>query len=225
MKRRLGIIAGAGMLLLAGCSRAYEVYQVGGVGGKFCVPKAHVVPRIPWIPASVPEGKDFAFSGCWRNDQAHQSDCPLPSSVQGGVVGPLFNFRKEVWKDLHADSYYKTVVTQPGSSLKVEDEGSVVTVSNKHDWRWYVWHKAAPLANGGEPGLESDDVLLATCQMNKVLLPGKNQKRNAIFCRRQVAGKNYALDYSFESKERIPHNVEALDAQIFAQVDRWRCKK
>ena len=67
--------------------------------------------------------------------------------------------------------------------------------------------------------------MLATCQKKDVALPGVMTTRSAILCQREVLGKNYTLSYSFESEERAPEDVEKLDAQVFAGIDRWRCEK
>lgn len=223
MKRKLWLIGSSTLLLLVGCSREYESYQIAGVSGKFCVPKAYIVPRISWVPVEVPEGNDFAFGGCWRSDSKYLSECPFPSSVKGGVVSPLTSFRMVRWKELDADSYYKTIVTQAGSLLEIRDGGETIVVSNNRDWLWYVWHKAVPLINGSMPIIEGSDELLATCQVNIVKLTRKNKNREGIFCRRQVSGKDYAINYSFESNERVPPNIDKLDAQMFKQIESWRC--
>jgi hypothetical protein len=186
MKRLLLIVTTA-MLLLSSCSQADVAYQVGGIGGRFCVPAAYVIQRIPWIPASIPEGNGFAFAGCWRGGPSHPLGCGFPEAVQGGVVEPISTFRKEQWTDLDNKSPYKTVATDKGSLLESNNKGTLVVVSNNRDWLWYVWHKAIPLSGNRKPFLEGEDNLLAICQTNHVRLPGK-AKRDAIFCERYIKG-------------------------------------
>lgn len=215
-------------LALASCSYGYEIYEVDGVSGKFCVPDANVVPRIPWVPPDRPDTpKGFAFQGCWRADPAAQTVCALPSMLRGGVVSPKSSFRSERWQDIADDSFYKKITLEQDSSLEITDAGTTLIVSNPRLWQdWYIWRKSQPLAEGSKPHLNDDDELVGICQTVKnVTLPGKRETRDMISCRRDVLGHHYTLNYSFESSERVPHNLEKLDAQVFAQLDRWRCQK
>lgn len=119
----------------------------------------------------------------------------------------------------------KRTIQDKDALLEVVNEQTIVASNERKYWGWYVWHKAQPLTADTKPRLEPEDELIATCQRKDVALPGTSKTRPAILCQRKVAGKDYALDYSFESKERVPRDVEALDAQVFAQLDRWRCQK
>lgn len=221
------VVAGAVALLLFGCNRAFEAHEIGGVSEKFCMPKSYAVGRVPWIPADTPKGNGFAFSGCWRGDLQEIDDCALPKTVIGGVVDSSSGFRREQWRDLDEESLIKRTMQDEGASFQVVDEGRAVVASNKRMyWGWFVWRKAQPLAiDGARAQMDAEDELIATCQKKDVALPGTPKTRPAILCQRQVQGKDYALNYSFESKERAPLNVEGLDAQLFAQIDRWRCQQ
>lgn len=215
------------MMMLAGCSQGYEVNEVDG-NGKFCVPDAYTVPLIPWVPPDRPgTPKTFAFQGCWSADPAPQVACPFPLMLRGGVVAPKSSFRRGRWQDIAADSFYKKVALEKDSLIEVTDAGSTLIVSNPRLWQdWYVWHKAKPLTDESKPQLDGDDELIAVCHTVKdVMLPGKRETRDMISCDRNVLGSDYALQYSFESQERVPRNLDALDAKIFEQVDRWRCEK
>lgn len=220
------LIAGAVAWMLSACNKSYEVYGVDGISDKFCVPERHIVGRIPWIPSSTPEGDGFAFAGCWRGDLKDESDCPLPMVVVVGVVSSAANFRSQRWQDIGEDSLVKRTIHGAGASLEVADEGRTIVASNARAyWGWFVWRKAEPLANGEEAKLEAGDELLATCQKKDVALPGTSATRPAIWCERHVLGKDYALEYTFEAEDRVPKDVEELDARVFAGIDRWRCQK
>jgi hypothetical protein len=215
------------MLILSGCGQGHEIYEVDGVDGKFCVPDANVVPRVAWLPPDRPgTPKTFAFQGCWSANPTAQTACAFPSVLRGGVVSPKSSFRRERWQDIAADSFYKKVVLEHDSLLEVADTGSTLIVSNRRLWKdWYIWRKAKPLTVS-EPHLDDDDELVAVCHTVKnVTLPEKQETRDMISCDRYVQGKDYTLNYSFESSGRVPRKLEALDVQIFKQIDRWRCEK
>lgn len=222
------LITATTLITLASCGKAYELYEVDGVSEKFCVPKQYVVPNIPWVPPDSPETpKGFAFKSCWRGDLVASKECVFPKTVQGGFIAPTQSFTGWGWRrgDFSGSHIYD-IALKKDSLLEIEDEGATVVVSNsKRDWNWYVWRKAKPLVEDGKPYLADDDELVATCQTNDVALPGKHETRKMIACDRYVRGKEYILKYSFESNERVPHDLEKLDAQVFAQLDRWRCKK
>lgn len=69
--------------------------------------------------------------------------------------------------------------------------------------------------------------LLAICHLANDATSYDGKIREMILCGRYVLGRDYTLDYTFESKSRvlIPKDIEKLDVQIFAGIDRWRCKK
>ena len=210
-------------LLLSSCGASYKVYRVTGVNDKFCLPNANAIERIPWIPSSVPEEKDFAFGGCWQADLNGQDGCPFPKMVRGGVVSPAKSFRGQLWQDVDNDSMTKRVILGEGSLLEVVEGGRAIIASNKSNyWGWFVWRKAVP---GNVTQLNNNDELLATCQQKDVALPGTTRTRPAVLCERRVLGEEYALSYSFESKGRVPIDVEKMDTQVFAGIDSWRCKK
>lgn len=223
MARMTLALAGVISILLSSCSKTYDIHEIGGVSDKFCVPKNHTVNRIPWIPANIPEGDGFAFSGCWRADLKSQKGCSLPKLVVGGVTGPAASFRSQRWQDIEGNSLIKRTIQDSSASLDAVDGGHVVIASNpKVYWGWFVWRKANSNENYR---LEDGDELIATCQKVNVISPGTAGTRQATICRRSVLGKNYALTYSFESKRRAPKDIEKLDMQVFAGINRWRCKK
>ena len=107
--------------------------------------------------------------------------------------------------------------------MEVADEGRTVIASNaKTYWGWFVWRKATP---SDEARLEAMDELSATCRIKKIAVPVESAGRAAIMCDRYILGTSYSLNYSFESESRVAEGVEELDAQVFAGIDRWRCKK
>lgn len=213
-------------LLVIGCNSSHEAHEINGVSGKFCVPKSHSVGRIPWVPSNVPEGSGFAFSGCWRDDLKDEKGCLLPKMVVGGVAESADEFRGQQWQDFGDESLVKRTIMSPDASLEAADGLRTVVVANPRSyWGWFVWRKATPLIDDGSVTLDGADELIATCQKKDMALPGTPKTREAIMCERKVLGKDYALSYSFESKDRVPQEVEALDAQMFAGINRWRCKK
>lgn len=215
----IGIVA----LLLIGCDRSYEVREIEGVKDQFCVPKSHIIDHAPMIPSGVPDGTGFAFVGCWGSDLRSEKNCLLPKVV-GGVVEAADKFRGQRWQDFDEESLVKRTIQDADASFEVSDGGRTVVVSNKNSyWGWFIWEKAQRAAN--VMALEADDVLVAICQSKNMVAPEVSAPRPGVFCERKVLGEEYALSYSFESAGRIPLNVDELDAQLFAQVNRWRCPK
>lgn len=220
------VLVGALVLPVVGCNPTRDVHEISGVDDKFCVPKKHVVGHIRWLPSDVPKGSGFAFSGCWRGDLKDETECSLPKVVVGGVTESVGDFRGQQWQDFGDGSLVRRTIRSQEASLEVSDAGRVVVAANPHAyWGWLVWRKAMPLAADGSASLVGTDELIATCQKKNVALPGTPKTREAVMCERKVRGKDYALSYSFESKERVPQDVEALDTQVFAAIDRWRCEK
>lgn len=219
------ILIAALVLSVIGCN-SHDVHEIKGVSGKFCVPKNHVVGRVPWLPSDAPKGSGFAFSGCWRGDLKGETGCLLPKMVVGGVAESVGDFRGQRWQDFGDDSLVKRTIRSQEASLESIDDGRMVIAANPHTyWGWFVWRKFTPSVADGSVALNEVDELIATCQKKNVALPGVPSTREAIMCERKVLGKDYAISYSFESKERAPKDVAALDAQMFAGIDSWRCKK
>lgn len=214
------VLAGALALLVVGCNHARDAREISGVNDKFCVPKNHVVGRIPWAPSDAPKGSGFAFSGCWRGDLTNEAECSLPKMVVGGVTESAGDFGGQQWRDFGDDSLVRRTTSSKEASLEAIDGGRVVVAANPHIyWGWFVWRKVTPLADGSV-ALDGADQLVATCQKKNVDLPGMSKTREAIMCERKVLGKDYALSYSFESEGRVPKDVEKLDAQVFRGLDR-----
>ena len=146
--------------------------------------------------------------------------------VVGGVVESTGDFRGQQWKDFDDESLVKRTIRGQDALLESTDGGRVVVASNPRTyWGWFVWRKATPLVGDGSVVLDGADELIATCQKKDVAMPGTSKTRAAVMCERNALGKDYALSYSFESEGRVPKDVEELDAQLFAGIDSWRCKK
>lgn len=214
------------MLLVTGCNQPRDVHEIEGVSDKFCVPERHKVGHIPWIPSDVPKGSGFAFSGCWRGDLEEIPGCLLPKMVVGGVAESSGDFRTQRWKDFGDKSLLKRTINGQDAQLDATDSGRIIVASNSHTyWGWFVWRKATPLSDDSRVAIDGADELLATCRRRDVALHGTSKTRSAIMCERKVLGKEYALNYSFESEAPVPKDIAKLDAEVFAGIDRWRCKR
>lgn len=212
------------MALLAGCS-AQTAYEVDGVEGRFCLPREFVVHDVPWVRPDLPDTpKGFAFQGCWH--RATDSTCLFPSNLLGGVVLPSSSFKGWRWQDIDETALIRQLPSRDGTSIETRNDGGTAVVSNKRlDWNWYVWRKAVPLMDSTSFAFAEGDELLAICQLANDSSSKDGGTREMISCSRHVQGQYYALQYTFESEDRVPKNIEALDAQVFAGIDRWRCKK
>lgn len=214
------------LICLSGCAKGAEVYAVDGTKGSFCLPRELTVPDLAWVPPDPPNAaKEFAFSGCWNPDKDAQISCGLPPEIRGGVIGPKKAFKGRLWQNFDDGALIKRIALQTSSTVDLSSNGQVVVVSNSSlDWNWYVWRKSEAIAQNilPSPLLRDDDELLAVCQTVNVLVPQKGQ-RNMISCDRYVVGTDYYLKYSFESEERIPRDLDGLDAQVIKQVESWRC--
>jgi hypothetical protein len=216
-----------GLLVLGGCSGdGYKRYQVDGALTDFRVPHENLIPGVPWLPPDRPDApKGFAFQACWSADPAIKPTCSIPF-LRGAVVEPLSSFRGSLWQDYGSGAFYRTVVSEPTSTLESVDGGSIVVVSNpKLSQQWYVWRKAIRVPGGAKPQLTDGDEVVATCQNISVSIPYKGGRRETISCDRTFRAKDLAINYQFESQERVPHNLDRLDSAVLAQVDKWRCPK
>lgn len=79
--------------------------------------------------------------------------------------------------------------------------------------KWFVWG----ISDRTMKKMNGDDELEATCVVS--------ENSGGYVCERKIAGDDYLLGYSFESKERFPDEFEALDRQVFAEVEKLRCEK
>jgi hypothetical protein len=217
-----------GLLFLSGCDRGDQVAAVDGVVDKFCIPAAHRVPDVPWVPADPPgTPKGFAFDTCWSADPDVMYVCGFAPSIRGGVVSPRSSFRGWHWKDFSGGTLIRWELSSDGVSLQSHDNGKLLVGSNVTlGGSWYIWRKARPLLQGEKPFLADEDEMLALCRtIDNVVIPHQVGERSIINCDRFVLGKDYLLSYSFESPERIPTGLEAQDAAIFAKLDSWRCER
>lgn len=203
------------------CGQDYRVYSIGGVQAKFCVPKVHIVPDALLKLPGRSDSEGFAFAGCRYAPAGTQ--CTVLKSIIGGHTSPTTKFKGWRWQDFSTDAHIRALASMPDSMLQKESHGNIVVVSSKNDWLWYVWRKAKPLTEGAKPFLEDGDRLIAACQTQKVVIADHDVSE--IACDRMTQGKDYALKYSFVSGTRVPLDVEALDSQVFSQIDSWRCER
>lgn len=212
-------------IFLAACAEevGVDVHMIDGAQGKFCLPQEYAVPDIYWIPEDPPGApKEFAFVACWSPDPSVEFLCGFPPEIHGGVVGPKSNFRGWLWQDFDDATWIKQLSTKSQTIIDVTSDGQIVVVENKQrDWNWYVWKKNTGI-DIEKPFLTDDDELLAICENQNVMVPRKGD-RLAISCDRRVRGKDYSLKYSFESRQRVPKNLEELDKKVMEKIESWRC--
>jgi hypothetical protein len=198
---------------------------IGGVS-KFCIPQSQQVADVPYAAVGMPAAENaFAFAGCWRPGGISPKDCPFPSSVRGGVVSSKNAFGPARWADLAKDpqSLYRKIYDDPSSSVESSEDERSLIIENQRRWKeWFVWSKAE---RGAALQLKDEDKLLVSCGViENIYVPTNKMGRRMISCRRVLVADGYSAQYTFESSERTPRDVESLDAAIVKTVDSWRCK-
>lgn len=193
---------------------------------KFCIPQSQKVADVSYVATEMPAAENaFAFAGCWRPGGISPKDCPLPSSVRGGVVSSENAFGPARWADLANDpqSLYRKIYDDPSTSVESAEDGKNLVIENQRRWKeWFVWRKAE---RGAALQLKDDDQLLVSCGViENTYVPTDKSGRRMISCRRVVVGDGYSAQYTFESAERTPRDIESLDAAVVKTIDSWRCK-
>ncbi len=211
--------------LLAGCRDDHAIHSIGEKGIAFCVPEEYEIDSPTWLPedsSNIASG--FAFRGCRELDALHREKCPFPVSLISGVVTSSERHPPRRWRDFPPDAFYRQLASDSSTRLElIESDDSIIMASNvKLSDSWYVWRKAKAIT--GRTKIEDDDTLLAVCRNGHVRTTGKLDSREVIFCDRYALGQGYSFNYHFESRERAPQDMEALDKKIAEQIDNWRCK-
>ncbi len=225
--------------LLVACSNPVHRLEVTGVEGQFCVPKTgYIAPRVAWVPKDafgIPKG--FSFGGCHRLKEAdpeQQAACTLPADFISSDVEPLQIRRNRTWSELKESADFNLLVNSTGAEYAIDSSSGFLVVSNRNSestWQsrgWAIWRRNSYFSADDPLTMQDGDELVAVC--SKI----ENFPRSAGIgqpgeygCDSYVRGKRYALNYRFISARKVPTEVQmkSLEASLFDQVDRWRCKK
>jgi hypothetical protein len=211
-------------MFLVACSSGFRSYELNGVGGKFCVPVAYEVAGVDWVADVVPDSSSsFAFAGCWRLNQGAPSGCGFPPEVISGLVSSSVRFRGWRWESFAADTLIMRVLSSKNSTFMVDSGQEMVAVGREGgNAEWYVW-KIKKYSERNGVAFSDGDELLAICSRGVSTAAGVGAGFD--ICNRRVRGKEYSVEYSFESHERFPRGIEQLDADVLRRIESWRCPR
>lgn len=215
---------------LASCSTKSYNFSVDGVSDKFCVPKiGYVAPGVWFVPDDSPDTpQGFSFGGCHRLPTSSRASCALPDEFISADVEPLSVKHNQTWKDLKEAAIYNSVVSDSSAEYAIDAATGALVVSNKKAWpSWFIWKQSD--ANDGETSLSlrDSDELIASCSAIEDFPRSSGLGKNGDYgCERYTRGPDYALQYRFISRARVPseEQLKHLETALFTQVDHWRCK-
>lgn len=149
----------------------------------------------------------------------------MPLSVIGGTVEQKGAFTGNTWAQWGSDPKSELIAAAhaPDTKIDVVDQGRTIVMTNPRLLsEWFVWHRVRPETSADV--LDANDELVARCQiMEHVYVPNDQRGRDMVMCQRAILVSNHVLQYRFESKQRVPSDVEALDAAVEGAIDSWRC--
>lgn len=221
-----GIWSAFFLILVMPSARAKSGATIIGGVTKFCIPKLQKIADVPYAGTGMPAAESaFAFAGCWRPDGISLKECPFPSNVRGGVVSSRNAFGSARWADLTSDaqSILRKIYHDSRTVFESVENGKSIIIENQRRWNeWFVWRRAE---RDTALQLKDDDQLLVSCGVvENTYVPTSKVGRRMISCRRVLAADGYSVQYTFESAERVPHDIESLDAAIVKTIDSWRCR-
>lgn len=214
------------VLLLTGCSDKQR-FSFEGAADDFCVPNDYVIEGPIWLtPDVVDDDGGLAFQGCGLG---YQGNCDFPEIISSGTLGPIPHARGHKWGDFHPHTEPRESTLEGLSNHTyrlIEDESKpgyrILAVHSRLMGATgaYYWR----IAGEGNPRLDPSSELLAECG-------GVNDKRSpdapevAYQCARTTLMKDAAIHYTFLNGTINTAFVTHLDSQVFAGVNKWRCKK
>ena len=215
-------------LILSSCDRTNRV-SVDGVNETFCVPKiGYIAPSVWFVPedaSGAPQG--FSFGGCHRLQSADRASCSLPDELISADVDSLSKRRNELWGELRNAAIFKAIAESTSMRFEVDPNSGYLVISNPTESNaWFAWKRATESQPLSANSLGDDDRLVVSCSEVEDYPRSAGLGRQGDYaCERYVRGAQYALEYRFISKIRIPdeRQLAELDRKLSDQVDRWRC--
>lgn len=227
------LIASIGCFFFIGCSNAQTSVEL--VGQRFCIPKEHVVPDVPWVKPdgkSVREGKGAAISNCLPERMADnaliKSKCLFASEIDGLVVDEDAGYRGVRPGDYDfGESVIGRVKMADDTTRTITDDRRLLAEENPKRWRGrHVWHRKSGLFSPGDlPTLRMDE-LLVSCHDSRTRIGAPVSKfRPVVACRREFTSNGIFISYSFESAGKVPSFdvVSRLDAEVVSGLSKLRC--
>jgi hypothetical protein len=149
------------LLLLTGCDSGAR--EIGGVVGKFCVPRAYRVGELWWVDANpAVDSLGFSFHGCSFARLGPDDPCELPREVVGADVEPRFLNDHVYWRSMKGSASLLGLES-PAAVFERLDGGRTIVASvvdADNDWR--VFAREASVGSDVR-GLVDSDALLLRC--------------------------------------------------------------
>ena len=217
---------------LAGCSAgaAPEDVRAEVAGVTFCVPGAHRVADVGWVPTDGKAVRDggLAVANCPGGRLAADPDrCLFPIDVGTVAVDDAVHAPADRFGDprLHGSVIHRVAVS-PGAERTPVDGARMLAIRDPRIWRdTYLWtRESAPFPT--DATLAADDRLLAACGTAHVRdRDAPDGLREIVRCRRAFVSGPLALSYSFDTTDGVvaKHAVEALDTAVATGIERLRC--
>lgn len=206
------------LLLLTGCDSGAR--EIGGVVGKFCVPRAYRVGELWWVDANpAVDSLGFSFHGCSFARLGPDDPCELPREVVGADVEPRFLNDHVYWRSMKGSASLLGLES-PAAVFERLDGGRTIVASvvdADNDWR--VFAREASVGSDVR-GLVDSDALLLRCGRET----GISKVKYA--CTRYYRGPRYSVRYGFNSNERVPlAEMEKFDEALVRVIDGWQCDR
>jgi hypothetical protein len=220
------LTAGILAMLFFGCARSVERSGVDGVEGEFCLP-SHLVPAdLGWIPEDrqgTPRG--FTVRGCAKRSSDDGPHCNRLGQIVSADISSRDNANFFAWKDFKKSALAVRFEQDSGTSYEIR--GQQLVIKNENVWdQWLILSTRLKSAGKMPVRPQDDDVVMAACERieNFPIASRASTGRN-FGCQRHAVGPHYSFDYRFVTDSEIPSSEElaALDANLIAQVDAWRC--
>lgn len=227
------LIVSIGFFFFIGCSNAQTTVEL--VGQRFCIPKKHVVPDVPWVKPdgkSVRESKGAAIRNCLPERTAdnalNKSKCLFSSEIGGLVIDEDDGYRGTQPGDTDfGESVVGRVVMASDTTRTIADDRRLLVTENPKIWgSRYVWYRKGGLFSPDDLPRAKTDELLVSCNNSrtKVGAPA-GEMRPIVECDRKFVSNGLAISYSFESASKVPSFdvVSRLDAEVVSGLSKLRC--
>jgi hypothetical protein len=208
---KTGALVLAAVLLLGGCDGfSQSSYRIAGTETDFCVPRAVDVTLVMPTKEGIKYG-GFAMRGCWNNSGVPKRECEGLDVLLSLSVSEKASFRPGRFRDFPRDAYIRETASNAKFRRSLLSDDVIAIPEDLDGSTWYVWRVHDPK----QIDMADDDEFMATCRAWGV--------SSGQICNRRVAGRDYALSYSFFSREGLPSSFEPLDGRVVAEIEKLRC--
>lgn len=222
-----------GCFFFMGCSNAQTSVELDGQ--RFCIPKEHMVPEVPWVKPdgkSVRESKGIAIKNCMTERLADnsliKSKCLFSTKIDGLVIDEDDGYRDTKPGDIDfGESVVGRVVMASDTMRTISDDRRLLVMENPRIWRsLYVWYrKDGRFSPDDLPRSETDELLVSCNNSRTKVGAAGGQMRPAVECDRKLISNGLAISYSFESASKVPSFdvVSRFDAEVVRGFSKFRC--